>query len=151
LISEDAQRVADLHQNSGLNCSQAMLSVYGKKFDLPEQTAIKVASAFGAGMGGMGNVCGAVTGAFLVLGLTYEIGNPTARQDIYHLVQEVARRFTARHGSISCNELLGFDISTAEGLKTIREKKLTSTICPLLDSSAAAILEELLAEKARQK
>jgi C_GCAxxG_C_C family probable redox protein len=78
----------------------------------------------------MGNVCGAVTGAFLVLGLTYEIGSPTARQDIYHLVQEVARRFTARHGSIFCNELLGFNISTAEGLREIRKKKLTSTICP---------------------
>ncbi|MDF2570364.1 MAG: hypothetical protein K0R55_1968 [Sporomusa sp.] len=75
-MSKDALHVAALHNVGGINCSQAMLSVYGKYFGMPKELAIKVATAFGGGMGGMGKTCGAVTGAFLVFGLTYEIGNP---------------------------------------------------------------------------
>lgn len=146
-MSEDPERVANLHQQGGLSCSQAMLSVYAKYFGLSEDMALKLASPFGGGMGGMGKVCGAVTGAFLVLGLTYEIGDLTAKQKVYDLVQQFTARFTARYGSISCSELLGFDISTAEGLQMIREKKLISTICPMIDKGAAEILEELLADK----
>lgn len=146
-MSKDAERVIELHQTGGLNCAQAMLSVYGKYFGLPEQTAIKIAAAFGGGMGGMGKTCGAVTGAFLILGLTYEIGNPAAKTDVYKLVREFSQKFIERHGSIECSELLGFDISTADGLNMIREKKLIATLCPRLEQSAAELIEELLADK----
>ncbi|SMD13069.1 C-GCAxxG-C-C family protein [Sporomusa malonica] len=146
-MSKDALQVVALHSEGGINCSQAMLSVYGKYFGMPKELAIKVAAAFGGGMGGMGKTCGAVTGAFLVLGLTYEIGNPQSRSEIYGLVKEFTKRFIDLHGSISCTELLGYDMSTEEGMKTIKEKGLTKNICPGLDQSAAEILEELLAGK----
>lgn len=146
-MSKDAVQVVTLHSEGGLNCSQAIFSVYGKHFGMPEELAIKTATALGGGMGGMGKTCGAVTGAFLVLGLTYEIGNPQSRSEVYGLVKEFTRRFIACHGSTNCTELLGYDMSTEDGMRTIREKKLTKNICPKLDQSAAEILEELLGKK----
>ncbi|HWR31109.1 MAG TPA: C-GCAxxG-C-C family protein [Negativicutes bacterium] len=146
-MTEDSARVVTLHNEGGINCSQAILCVYGKYFGVPEELAIKVATALGAGMGGMGKTCGAVTGAFLVLGLTYEIGNPGSRGEVYSLVKEFTKKFIARHGSISCAELLGYDMGTEEGLKMIREQKLTKTICPGIDKSAAELVEELLVGK----
>ncbi len=143
-MSKDTAQVVALHKEGGLNCSQAMLCVYGKYFGLPEETAIKVATALGGGMGGMGKTCGAVTGAYLVLGLLYEVDNPGSRSDIYALVREFTDKFIACNGSISCSELLGYDMSTPAGLAAIREKKLTSIICPRLDQSAAEIIEEIL-------
>jgi C_GCAxxG_C_C family probable redox protein len=107
---------------------------------------MKLAAGFGGGMGGMGKTCGAVSGAIAVLGLTYEIGNPAAKASVYSLVKEFAKRFTDRHSTLICNELLGHDISTSEGIQMVREKKLFSTVCPMVDRSAAEVLEELLAE-----
>lgn len=96
-----------------MSCSQAILSVYGKYFGLSEELALKLASSFGGGMGHMGNTCGAVTGAFMVLGgLVYEINNPNTRNEIYNLIQEFTRRFLSEHESINCRDLLGYDIST---------------------------------------
>lgn len=146
-MSKDALQVANLHSEGGINCSQAMLSVYGKYFGMPEEWAIKVATALGGGMGGMGKTCGAVTGAFLVLGLTYDNNNPQSMREVYGLVKEFTKKFISRHGSISCSELLGYDMGTEEGMKMIREKKVAKSICPQLDQSAAEILEELLVEK----
>jgi C_GCAxxG_C_C family probable redox protein len=96
----------------------------------------------------MGKTCGSVTGAFLVFGLTYEIDNPQkSRGEVYSLVKEFTRRFIARHGSISCTELLGYDMGTEEGMRMIREQKLTKSICPGIDQSAAELVEDLLAGK----
>ena len=146
-VSKDADQVVALHQEGKTNCSQAMLLVYGKYFGVPEDLAMKVASGFGGGMGGMGKTCGAVSGAIAVLGLTYEIGNPGAKASVYALVKEFTKRFIARHGSIICNDLLGHDVNTPEGMQIIREKKLFTTVCSMADRSAAEILEEILAEK----
>ena len=52
----------------GYNCSQAVLSGYAGQFGLDEETAMKISSGFGGGMGRMADTCGAVTGAFMVLG-----------------------------------------------------------------------------------
>lgn len=145
-MSKDAVLVATLHSEGRINCSQAMLSVYGKYFGVPEELTIKVATALGGGMGGMGKTCGAVTGAFLVFGLTYEFENPQkSRSEVYGLVKEFTKRFIARYGSISCAELLGHDMGTEDGMKIIREQKLTKSICPGIDQSAAELVEELLA------
>jgi C_GCAxxG_C_C family probable redox protein len=149
-MSEDVKQVVALHQVGRINCAQAMLSVYGKYFGLPEDLAIKVATGLGRGFGNMGKSCGAVTGAIMVLGLIYEADNPSSREDVYILVREFLNRFTARHGSIVCNELLGCDVSTEEGRSMVREKKLNSLICLKLDQSAAEIVEELLAGKLPQ-
>jgi len=92
----------------------------------------------------MGGTCGAVTGAFMVLGLTYDPEDPDAREKVYSLVRRYADKFVAHNGSLLCKDLLGYDISTPEGLKIIKEKKITSEVCPRVDRDAAEILEEML-------
>lgn len=135
-----------LFKEGGLSCSQAMLSVYGQYFGLDKETSIKLASGFGGGMGRMAETCGAVTGAFMVLGLTCRIGDPEAKDKVYIQVEKFTKEFKSRNGSISCKELLGHDMSTTEGMKTIKEKKLIPTVCPKFIQDAAEITETILSE-----
>ena len=95
----------------GLSCSQAIMAAYGPTVGLDRDTAIKIASGFGGGMGRMAETCGVVTGAFMVLGLKHgaATADREAKEAIYALVREFAARFKAIHGSIVCRDLLGCD------------------------------------------
>lgn len=135
--------------NEGCNCSQAILWTYGEPFGLSRAAALRLASGFGGGMGRMGDTCGAVTGAFMVLGL--QSGPTTAKDDkakekTYQRVRQFAERFKAHNGSLVCRDLIGCDISSPEGLQQAKQQKLFSTICAKLVQDAAELLEELLAE-----
>ncbi len=95
----------------------------------------------------MALTCGAVTGAFMVIGLKYgrtSADDWEAKQKTASLVREFAEKFEERHKSIVCKELLGCDISTDEGSKHAKESNLTGTICPKLVADAVEILEEIL-------
>jgi C_GCAxxG_C_C family probable redox protein len=133
----------------GFSCSQAVFSAYAEQLGLDRETALKIAGAFGGGMGRMAQTCGAVTGAFMVIGLKYgaiDAEDKETKEKAYALVREFVDRFTSRHGSIACQDLLGCDISKSEGEKVAREQKLFETICPKLVKDAAELLEEMLAE-----
>ena len=131
-----------------LDCSQALLLTYGPEFGLDREIALRIADAFGGGMGRMGETCGAVTGAFMVVSLRYgrRVAEDTqARKKVHSIVGEFVRRFKSRNGSTVCRELLDCDISTPEGLKSIKAKNLFLTKCPKYVRDAAEIVEELLA------
>lgn len=133
--------------NSGFSCSQAVLSTYSEELGMDKETAFKVACAFGAGMGRMAETCGAVTGAFMVLGLKYgkfKADDEAAKEKTYAFVNEFSRRFKARNGTIVCKELLGADMSTPEGMKYAKEHKLAAKLCPKYVRDAAEIVEEIL-------
>lgn len=101
----------------------------------------------GGGMGRMAGTCGAVTGAYMVLGLKADAavaGDKDRRGTVYEVVREFARRFTDCNGSTTCKDLMGCDISTTEGLAFANEKGLLTTICPKMVQDAAEILEEML-------
>jgi len=131
----------------GFSCSQAILSTYGEQFGLNREMALKVSGAFGGGMGRMGETCGAVTGVFMVIGLKYgktKVEDEQTKERAYNLVKEFVDKFRSRNGSIVCRELLGCDISTPDGMKIIREKKLITTLCPKFVQDAAEIIEQIL-------
>jgi C_GCAxxG_C_C family probable redox protein len=132
---------------AGFNCAQALLSTYAEEFALDRDLALKIACGLGAGMGRMSKTCGAVTGAFLVIGLKHgkgERGDNDAKEKTYKLVREFTHKFEARHGSVECTDLLGCDISSAEGLALARETDLFEIRCTVLLESSAQILEEIL-------
>jgi C_GCAxxG_C_C family probable redox protein len=134
----------------GFSCSQAVLASYAQENGLTVEQALKVAGAFGGGMGRMGDTCGAVTGAFMVIGLKYgktRADDEPSKENAYRLVQEFAKRFRSRHGSIVCRDLLSCDLSTPEGRKTAAECHLTETRCPLFVQDAVEILEKIFKEK----
>jgi C_GCAxxG_C_C family probable redox protein len=130
----------------GFNCSQAVLSTLGPELGLDRDMALKVAGALGAGMGRMGNVCGAVSGAFMVIGLKYSKtrdGQNEIRDKGYALVRQFAQEFETRNGSIVCKEIIGCDISTETGLNRAREARLFIDICPKMVQDAVEILEQM--------
>lgn len=131
----------------GFSCSQAILSIYGEELGLDRETAMKIASAFGGGMGHMGETCGAVTGAFMVIGLKYgntNAGDRKSKAKVYGLVKEFVTRFKLRNGSIVCRELLGCDLSTKEGLKRAKKQEVFVIRCPKFVRDAADIIEDIL-------
>lgn len=98
---------------SGYNCCQAVLCAYADELGLDETTALKIASSFGGGMGRLREVCGAVSGMFMVCGLRdgyTNIDGVNAHEEKmshYERIQEFARKFINENGSIICRELLG--------------------------------------------
>jgi C_GCAxxG_C_C family probable redox protein len=131
----------------GLNCSQAVFSSFAKELGLDPAVAAKLATGLGGGMGRMGHTCGAVTGAFLAIGLKHGSTSGKereAKEKTYRLVREFSARFTARNGSVVCRELLGCDISTPEGFEDARRKGLLTTVCTKMVRDAVEILEEIL-------
>jgi C_GCAxxG_C_C family probable redox protein len=136
------------HFAEGFNCAQAVLSAYVDRFGLDDATAMKIASGFGGGMGRMGETCGAVTGAFMVLGLKFggAVPDRETKERIHAKVQVFAEHFKARNSSLTCKNLLGCDISTPKGHEAAREKGLFTTVCPKAVRDAVEILEEMLEE-----
>ncbi|MCK4237189.1 MAG: C_GCAxxG_C_C family protein, partial [Candidatus Krumholzibacteria bacterium] len=135
----DIERAASCFKD-GFNCSQSVLSTYGTKFGLSRETSLRIASGFGGGMGRMGKTCGAVTGAFIVIGLRYggaEAGAGEAKEETYRAIGEFAKRFASRNGSIMCRELIDCDISTPEGYALAKERNVFETICTKLIRDAA--------------
>jgi C_GCAxxG_C_C family probable redox protein len=126
-----------------LNCAQSVLLSYAIELNLDEMTALKISAGFGGGMA-MAETCGAVTGAYMVLGLKTGVKGKTI-QEIKAETKIAVRRFNeifvAKHGSLSCKKLMGIDISTPEGAAEASEKKLHNLICTDLVASAAEILE----------
>jgi C_GCAxxG_C_C family probable redox protein len=129
-----------------MNCSQSVLTAFCEELGLNLPLARKVALGFGGGMGRMGKTCGAVTGAYMVIGLKQNItseNGPQVKDKVNRLIQEFNKEFTAKNGSITCKDLLGCDLSTPEGSTQAKEKGLFSTLCPRFVKSAVEILETL--------
>lgn len=136
---------------NGYNCSQAVLLAFCEDFGLEKETALKISEPFGGGMGRMREVCGTVTGMFMVLGLA--MGNSDAKdgstkKNVYKSVQELAEKFKQDNGSIICRELLGLQKANKESY--VPSERTTEYYkkrpCPELCKYAADILEEYLKE-----
>jgi C_GCAxxG_C_C family probable redox protein len=130
----------------GFSCLQAIMGAYAPSLGLDRETGLKLGAGFGGGMGRLGETCGAVTGAFMVLGLKHgnAIPGPQAKEAVYVHIRKFAERFKGRCGSLVCRDLLGCDLNTPEGYAEAQEKKLFATICSKYVQAAAEILEEML-------
>jgi C_GCAxxG_C_C family probable redox protein len=134
----------------GCNCSQAVLTAFAERFALDEGFAMRIASGLGGGVGRMGDVCGTLTGAALVLGL--ELGPKTgeesdAKETTYVATRQLLDRFIERHGSRRCKELLDKDLSIPEEYQQAKALDLFKTRCPHYVETAVTLLDELLNEK----
>jgi C_GCAxxG_C_C family probable redox protein len=140
-------RTAIENFQSGFNCAQSVLSAFAPALGLGTKEALKITSGFGAGICYKGEVCGAVSGAYMALGLKYgrwKTEDAEAKELTYSLMREFDRQFIARNGSLYCNQLLEGDMSTQEGLKKINEKRKFKTHCPRFVKDGAEITEKLM-------
>ena len=136
----------------GYNCAQAVFCAFCDRTGLSLDEAARLSSSFGGGMGRLREVCGAVSGMFLVAGCLWGPTDPADRAGKaahYALIQEMARRFRERSGgSIVCRELLGLEGRDTSATPTERTPAFyQKRPCVQLVSDAAEILDEIIAEK----
>lgn len=134
----------------GYNCSQAVTLAFADLFDMDKQLLLRMSSSFGGGMGRLREVCGTVSGMFIVMGLLYGYDDPKAFEEKaahYSRIQELARRFKECQGSIVCREILGLENKPDSPVPEKRtEEYYKKRPCPQLAGMAAVILEQYLAE-----
>ena len=133
--------------SKGFNCSQSIFSTYAPLYGIDEKQALKIATGFGGGMARLQEVCGAVTGAFMVFGAKHGMTDPADKPSVgrtYQRARRFAERFRELHGTIICKEILGgIDLNSEEGHKEFVDGNLAATVCMRCVRDAAMILEEL--------
>ena len=134
----------------GYNCSQSVVLAFADMLPVKESDLLKMASSFGGGMGRLREVCGSVSGMFIVIGLLYGYDGPETgpvKAEHYKRVQELAHRFEEKHGSIVCRELLGLNVKREAPIPEARTKEYyKKRPCPEIIGDAAEILEEYIKE-----
>lgn len=135
---------------AGYNCSQAVFGAFSDLTGLDIDTAMKLSSSFGGGMGRLREVCGAVSGMFMVLGMLYGYSDPEdkeAKSGHYKRIQALASEFKQLHGSIVCRELL--DEKTAgSGYKPADRtpEYYSARPCTRICMDCAALLDKYISE-----
>ena len=135
------------------HCSQAVLAAFADECGITESQALKLGSCFGSGMR-KGDVCGACTGALMVLGLLYGYDDPSIQGDKLRadrVNDMMMERFAERRGSCLCNVILGCDIATPEGVVHALDNNLFTELCPKVVADAVDVLEEIIREIGSEK
>ena len=131
----------------GQTCSEAVMTAFADLTGLEIPMAHKLVSGMAGGMGGMGKTCGAVTSAYLSLGLIFGpecVEDVKKRDNTMRLINEFSTRFIAEFGSIKCTELcVGVDLRSPEDRKRLRESGLPNKFV----HGAATILAQIIAEE----
>lgn len=135
--------------DNGYNCAQSVLTPFIKQLDFDVNTVLKLSSGFGAGMGRTQETCGAVTGAYMVLGLKYgDIDmDDEAKEKGDERIQEFTKRFEEKHGSTNCGNLLHVDLKTEEGQIAFERKNLHDTVCTKCIGTSVSLLQEIIQEE----
>ena len=132
----------------GYNCSQAVFAAFCEEVGIDFETALKISSSFGGGMGRLREVCGAVSGMFMVAGMKAGYTDPKdklLKEQHYKLIQIMAEKFEENNGSIICRELLGLSTQRENYIPEARTKEYyKKRPCVELVGDAADIVHEFL-------
>lgn len=129
--------------SQGYLCSQSVFATFSEMLGLDKETALKIGNGFGGGIARKQEVCGAVSGAIMLIGLKYgkiQADDNISHEKTYAMVDNFCNEFTKRNKSINCYEILGCDLPTA------KERGLFSTVCSKCVRDSAEIIEDLLFE-----
>ena len=149
-MSKHSTLAKDLFEK-GYNCSQSVVLAFCDETGLDSETALKISSSFGGGMGRLREVCGAVSGMFIVLGMIDGYSDPLdkiAKAEHYKLIQSVAMKFKNENKSFVCRELLGLSVDKESYIPEERnEGYYKRRPCADLVEYAAEILDEHIQSK----
>ncbi len=139
--------IADQYHKLGYNCCQSVLAAFLDRFNLPEETVMRIGAGFGSGAG-TGELCGAITGGVMALDLiaTGDVaGDPgAAKRRAAVRAKELQARFSERFGALRCRELLKNEKEEpSEAVKALG----IAGHCGVMIASAVEIVEELLREE----
>lgn len=148
--SNYAKKAMDLFKE-GYNCAQAVFLAFADRYDMDYKLALLVSSSFGGGMGRLREVCGAVSGMFMVAGIMYGYDSPKdfeKKSEHYKRIQELAHEYKLCNGSIICRELLGLSQEKDTPVPEKRtEEYYRKRPCAELVGIAAAIMEQYINEQ----
>lgn len=137
---------AFLHFKEGYNCAQSVLLAMQKFWNVANPLEPKVASAFGGGIGRRGSLCGALTGGVIAIGLKYGTNKPFVeeREKAYSSALDFYNRFGKSCGSVSCRDLIGYDLTDPEEFKEAQKSNVFSKKCIHFIEKAIEILITLI-------
>ena len=134
----------------GANCAQAVFAAFADKMGLDEEFCLKTSSSFGGGMGRLREVCGAVSGMFMVAGTLYGYGknDDELKKAHYALIQNMAEQFNKQHQTIICRELLELPVTVPDPTPSKRtEEFYKARPCIRFVETAALIMENVIESK----
>ncbi len=144
-MSKHSDLARDLFKE-GYNCSQAIVLAFSDETGLDKDTALKMASPFGLGMAKLREVCGAVSGMFMVVGLLNGFTDPKdkgSKSEHYKVIRKLAEKFQEENGSIICKELLGLTgEKTPEGKPIMTKKPPCKDLVVQVSEMLDAYIEE---------
>jgi len=136
-----------LQFGTGCNCCQAITTTFGPDLGLNAQNSLKIGGAFGGGMSGLGNTCGAVSGALMIISLALRNDNPEDVENkdfVYEKGRKFLYKFTQSHGTVMCRDLTGVDMTKDDELEKAKENGVFEEKCPNFVKTAAKLLDEIL-------
>jgi len=147
----DKEKVVELAKSyaaKGFLCSESVLLAVSDWLGIQNRLIPKIAIGFGAGIGGCGSVCGAISGGIMALGLKFG-RNEVEKQEMkpYWFAFKLLRRFEKEFGCITCRELTSCDLTTEVGRKKYTEQKFWETKCRQYIRSVTAAVFNLISEK----
>ncbi|MBI5544829.1 MAG: C_GCAxxG_C_C family protein [Deltaproteobacteria bacterium] len=132
----------------GYSCAQSVCAAFGPELGVDRETCLALSAGFGAGVSREGEICGALTGAVMVMGLRdgrADETDPVKRKErVYAQTQQLLAWFKAHHQSLLCRNLLGCDLRTEEGRRIAKERDLHHSVCAPLVVEVARWLESLI-------
>lgn len=150
---DKTKQALDYFRNK-FNCSQSVLTVFGPEYGLSEDDCLRIAAAFGGGMGRQQHICGAVTGALMVLGLRYgkKLNDPEEKKRYtYQLTKKFFDEFKRLNGSENCFELLDrLDMNDPDDYKKIVERNYYEIRCEKYITDAVNILSKMIEQEQQE-
>lgn len=147
------EQMAREYFTSGYNCAQSVFLTYAEKYGFDKDTALKLSSSFGGGMGRMREVCGAVSAMFMIAGLENgytENNNDEIKAEHYTRIQNLANEFKKKNGTIICRELLGVDADDNPIPSKRTSQYYEERPCEEFIADACKILDEFIIKKGDQ-
>ena len=132
---------------TGMNCAQSVLLAYSDELKFDDNLAFQITSGFGGGMGRLQKTCGAVTGAFMVIGIHNCGKYPNHDLQTYNnraMIQEFNRKFLSKHNSTDCSELMACNMNTEEGRDYAKENRLKEIVCEKCVADSIDIVNTLI-------
>ena len=149
MSAERASQIAVDYFGKGLNCAESALMGVCEALGIKSDCVPKIATPFGGGMGRYGEVCGAVTGALMAMGL--KLGrqgddDTSARDRVYPRTLRLMRAFEIEFGTVECRALTGCDLLTPEGRERFQEQKMHTELCAKFVAFAAHEAYKIITE-----
>ena len=138
----------------GFNCAQSVFYSFCDDLQFDKDTALKLSCGFGAGMARKEEVCGAISGGIMVIGIKYGRGENQDRvltEQTYQKTRELLERFVEKHDTYICRTLLaGCELTTVEGQQEFKDKDLLNKVCRQCVGSVVEIVEEIIDDSSKR-